>query len=45
LRVVFSQTKKCTVIAFSDANMYATSITQHNLCFKSDGSGSSGLTP
>jgi len=31
LRVVFSQTKKCTVIAFSDANMYATSMTEGNV--------------
>jgi len=31
LRVVFSQTKKFTVIAFRDANMYATSMTQRNV--------------
>ena len=31
LRVVFSQTKKCTVIPFSDANVYATSMTQRNV--------------
>jgi len=31
LRVVFSQTKKFTVIAFSDANMYGTSMTQRNV--------------
>ena len=31
LRVVFSQTKKFTAIAFSDANMYATSMTQRNV--------------
>jgi len=31
LRVVFSQTKKFTVIAFSDVNMYATSMTQRNV--------------
>jgi len=30
LRVVFSQTRNFTVIAFTDANMYATSITQRN---------------
>jgi len=31
LRVVFSQTKKFAVIAFTDANMYATSMTQRNV--------------
>jgi len=30
LRVVFSQTRNFTVIAFTDANMYATSMTQRN---------------
>jgi len=30
LRVVFSQTRKFTVTAFSDANMYATSMAQCN---------------
>ena len=31
LRVVFSQTGNFTVIAFTDANMYATSMTQRNV--------------
>ena len=31
MRVVFSQSRNCTVIAFTDANMYATSMTQHNV--------------
>ena len=31
LRVVFSQTKHFAVIAFTDANMYATSMTQRNV--------------
>jgi len=31
LRVVFSQTRQFTVIAFTDANMYATSITQRSV--------------
>jgi len=31
LRVVFSQTRHFTVIAFTDANMYATSLTQSNV--------------
>ena len=31
LRVAFSQTKKFTIIAFSDANMYATSMTERNV--------------
>jgi len=31
LRVVFSQTKKFAVIAFSDANMYATSMAERNV--------------
>jgi len=31
LRVVFSQTRNFTVIAFTDANMYATSMTQSNV--------------
>jgi len=31
LRVVFSQTTNFTEIAFTDANMYATSITQRNV--------------
>ena len=29
MRVVFSQTRNFTVIAFTDANMYATSMTQY----------------
>ena len=31
MRVVFSQTRHFTVIAFTDANMYATSMMQHNV--------------
>jgi len=31
LRVVFSQTRHFTVIAFTDAHMYATSMTQRNV--------------
>ena len=31
MRVAFSQTTNFTVIAFSDANMYATSMTQRNV--------------
>jgi len=31
LRVVFSQTRNFTVIAFTDAIMYATSMTQRNV--------------
>ena len=31
MRVVFSQTRHFMVIAFTDANMYATSITQRNV--------------
>jgi len=31
LHVVFSQTRNFTVIAFIDANMYATSMTQRNV--------------
>jgi len=43
LRVVFSQTKKITVIAFSDAN--TSDFDDATQCFKSDGSGSHRLTP
>jgi len=31
LRVVFSQTRNFTAIAFTDANMYAISMTQRNV--------------
>jgi len=31
MRVVFSQARHFTVIAFTDANMYATSMTQRNV--------------
>jgi len=31
MRVVFFQTRNFTVIAFTDANMYATSMTQRNV--------------
>jgi len=31
MRVVFSQTRNFTVIAFTDANMYATFMTQRNV--------------
>jgi len=31
MRMVFSQTRNFAVIAFTDANMYATSMTQRNV--------------
>ena len=52
MQVVFSQTRNFTVIAFTDANMYATSMARRkgrfwtsNGATQSDGSGSKGLTP
>jgi len=43
LHVVFFQKRNLTVIAFTDANIYATSMAHAKV--KSDGSGSNGLTP
>ena len=42
--VVFSQTRNFTVVAFTDANMYSTSVTQRNV-LKAIGGSDSLPTP